>query len=45
MIAIVQFIATIIILTILYKNMIKRESPSIEKAQAVVPVVLVIVHL
>lgn len=45
MIAIVQFIVTIVILTILYKNMIKRENPSIEKAQAVVPVVLGIVSL
>lgn len=43
--AIIQFALSIILLTILYVKMIKRETPSIGKAQAIVPVVLGIISL
>ena len=43
--AIIQFFVSIIILSILYVRMIKRETPSIGKAQAIVPVILGIVSL
>lgn len=43
--AIIQLLLSIIILSILYNRMIKREEPSISKVQAVVPVLLGIVSL
>ena len=43
--AIIQFVLSIIILSIIYFKMIKRETPEISKAQANVPVILGIVSL
>ena len=43
--AIIQFVFSIIILSIIYFKMIKRETPVIGKAQAIVPVILGIVSL
>ena len=43
--AIIQFVLSIIILGIIYFKMQKRETPSISKAQAIVPVILGIVSL
>lgn len=43
--AIIQLILSVIILSIIYFKMQKRETPSIGKAQAIVPVVLGIVSL
>ena len=43
--AIVQFVLSIIVLGIIYFKMQKRETPSISKAQAIVPVIFGIVSL
>lgn len=43
--AIVQFVLSIIILGIIYFKMIKRETPSIGKAQSIVPVIFGVVSL
>ena len=43
--AIIQFVFSIVILSIIYLKMIKRETPRIGKAQATVPVILGIVSL
>ena len=43
--AIIQFALSIIILGIIYFKMIKRETPSIGKAQAIVPVIFGVVSL
>ena len=42
---IIQFALTVTVLTILYVRMVKREVPSIGKAQAIVPILLGVVSL